>query len=78
MTIIYNIGPKSQNTNDCPALFYCRKICYGVCIWKLFLTLHRKKRQTFQHLELLERYNYGDNIVYHLNRDTSLNEYNYL
>ena len=41
----------------CPALFYCRRTHHGVHIWKLFLTLHRKKRQAFQHLELLVRYN---------------------
>ena len=30
----------------CPALFYRRRTHHGVHIWKLFLTLHRKKKKT--------------------------------
>lgn len=58
--------------------FIAEKFAMVFAFGNFFLHYTGKKRQAFQHLELLERYNYGDNIDYHLNRDTSLNEYNYL
>lgn len=37
------MGPKSQNTKECPALFTAgkkkKKSCHNVSIWKLFLML---------------------------------------